>query len=235
MTSLKSGVQAIPYRTTAGDTVYYRDSPNGVTPLTDSALQSSELLYTGPGSLLFAGTQSNNALPGVKNFTEHQSRLVAVGGEFERGFFYSKERSLRFPAEFNRASGFGQIPSVLGRAAAASSLDDKLVVFAENGVAVTFGQGPNQNWLQNGYTTPVRIQAAEGIKFDSPFIAELDDGAWYLTTMGPRLLSRGLATAKGPNCSSKPMMRFSAARMTPGTVPAPSACGRHQARVTPAT
>jgi hypothetical protein len=200
-TTLRSGVQVIPYRTTADDTVYYRDSPlaGAALPLTDTALKSSEMLYTGPGSLFFAGTQSNNALPGVKNFTEHQSRLVAVGGEFERGFFYSKERSLRFPAEFNRASGFGQIPSVLGRAAVASSLDDKLVIFAENGVAVTFGQGPNQNWLQNGYTTPVRIQAAEGIKFDSPFIAEVDDGAWYLTTMGPRLLSRGLATAKGPN------------------------------------
>jgi hypothetical protein len=196
VTSLKSGVQAIPYRTAAGGTVYYRDSPIGVTPLTDAALQQSELLYTGPGSTLFLGTQSNNALPGVKNFTEHQNRLVAVGGEYARGFFYSKERADRFPAEFNRAAGFGQVPDITGRIAAASSVDDKLLLFAENGLSVVFGQGPNNNWLQNGFGAPVRIQAAEGIRFDSPFIAEVPDGVWYVTTAGPRMLSRGLVTAK---------------------------------------
>ena len=196
--TLKSGVQVIPYRTAAGDTVYYRDSPlaGAALPLTDTALKSSELLYTGPGSLLFAGTQSNNALPGVKNFTEHQSRLVAVGGEYARGFFYSKERADRFPAEFNRAAGFGQVPDITGRIAAASSVDDKLLLFAENGLSVVFGQGPNQNWLQNGFGAPVRIQAAEGIRFDSPFIAEVPDGVWYVTTAGPRMLTRGLTTAK---------------------------------------
>lgn len=197
--TLKSGVQIIPYRTAANGPVYYRDSPLGVTPLTDTALQNSELLYTGPGTVTFVGTQSNNALPGVKNFTVHQNRLVGIGGEFERGFFYSKERSTRFPAEFNRASGFGQVPDVIGRVAAGSSIDDKLALFAENGISVVFGQGPNFNWLQNGYTAPVRIQAAEGIRFDSPFVAEVDDGVWYVTGLGPRLLTRGLATAKGQN------------------------------------
>lgn len=196
VTSLKSGVQAIPYRTAAGGTVYYRDSPIGVTPLTDAALQQSELLYTGPGTTFFLGTQANNALPGVKNFTEHQNRLVAVGGEYARGFFYSKERADRFPAEFNRAAGFGQVPDITGRIAAASSVDDKLLLFAENGLSVVFGQGPNNNWLQNGFGAPVRIQAAEGIRFDSPFIAEVPDGVWYVTTAGPRMLSRGLTTAK---------------------------------------
>lgn len=198
-TSMRSGVQVIPYRTVANGTVFYRDNVTATGPLTDTDLQNSELLYTGPGSTLFLGTQSNNALPGVKNFTEHQNRLVAIGGEFDRSFFYSKERALRFPAEFNRAAGFGQVPGVVGRTVAGASLDDKLILFAESGVAVVFGQGPNFNWLQNGYTAPARIQAAEGIRFDTPFIAEVDDGVWYATSMGPRLLTRGLATAKGAN------------------------------------
>ncbi len=199
-TSLKSGVQIVPYRTQAGLTVYRRDSPLGgaAVPLTDVALASSEPLYTG-GVINFVGTQSNNALPGVKNFSVHQNRLIAVGGEFERGFFYSKERSLRFPAEFNRASGFGQAPEVTGRVAAASSFDDKLVLLAENGLSVLFGQGPNALWAQNGFTAPVRIQAAEGIRFDSPQVAEVADGVWYVTSTGPRLLTRGLSTAEGPN------------------------------------
>jgi hypothetical protein len=197
--TLKSGVQIIPYRTTiASQTIYRRDSPLGVAPLSDTAIATSELLYTG-GIVQFLGTQSNNALPGVKQFTVHQNRLVAVGGEQSRGFYYSKERDDDFPAEFNRASGFGLVPEVTGRLAAASSFDDKLVLFAENGLSVIFGQGPNRNWLQNGYTTPVRIQAAEGIRFDSPQVGEVDDGVWYLTGIGPRLLSRGLATAKGPD------------------------------------
>ena len=199
-TSLKSGVKVVPYRTQVSGTIYYRDrelaSPLG--PLSDADIRNSELLYTG-GVLAFVGAQSNNALPGVKNFTVHQNRLVAVGGEFDRGFFYSKERSLRFPAEFNRSSGFGLVPEVTGRVAAASSFDDKLALFSENGVSVVFGQGPNFNWLQNGYNAPVRIQAAEGIRFDSPFVGEVDDGVWYMTGTGPRMLSRGLATAKGPS------------------------------------
>lgn len=197
--TLKSGVQVIPYRTAVGGSIFYRDSPLNTPCLSDSALQTSELLYTGPGTVTFVGTQSNNALPGVKNFTVHQNRLVGIGGEFERGFFYSKERSTRFPAEFNRASGFGQVPEVTGRVVAGSSIDDKLALFAENGISVVFGQGPNFNWLQNGYTAPVRTQAAEGIRFDSPFVGEVDDGVWYVTSLGPRLLTRGLATAKGPS------------------------------------
>lgn len=197
--TLKSSVQIIPYRTTlANPTIYRRDSPLGVTPLSDTQIANSEVLYTG-GVINFVGTQSNNALPGVKSFTVHQNRLVALGGEFERGFFYSKVLAEDFPAEFNRASGFGQVPEVTGRVAAASSFDDKLVLFAENGLSVLFGQGPNFAWAQNGYTTPVRIQAAEGIRFDSPQVGEVDDGVWYLTGSGPRLLSRGLATAKGPD------------------------------------
>jgi hypothetical protein len=196
--SLKSGVQAIPYRTQADGTIFYRDSPLGEVAQTDADIANCELLYTG-GVLTFVGTQSNNGLPGVKQFTVHQNRLVAVGGEYGRGFFYSKERDDDFPAEFNRASGFGLVPEVTGRVATASSIDDKLALFAENGVAVVFGQGPNRAWTQNGYTAPVRIQAAEGVRFDTPFIAEVDDGVWYVTNAGPRLLSRGLATAKGSN------------------------------------
>jgi hypothetical protein len=199
-TSLKSGVQVVPYRTVAGGTIFYRDRVLGgsALPFTDAAIVSNELLYTG-GVLTFAGTQSNNGLPGVKQFTVHQNRLVAVGGEFDRGFFYSKARSLRFPAEFNRASGFGLVPEVTGRVAAASSFDDKLVLFAENGLSAVFGQGPNNNWLQNGYTEPVRLQTAEGIRFDSPWVGEVADGVWYVTSTGPRMLTRGLATAEGAN------------------------------------
>ena len=201
-TTLRSGVRVVPYRTTLASPIYRRDSPLGEPPLTDAAMASttapSELLYTG-GVVGQLGTQSNNALPGVKNFTVHQNRLVAVGGEFSRGFFYSKERDDDFPAEFNRASGFGTVPEVTGRVAAASSFDDKLLLFAENGLSVIFGQGPNFAWAQNGYTTPVRIQAAEGIRFDTPWLGEVDDGVWYVTSTGPRLLSRGLATAKGPD------------------------------------
>ncbi len=194
--SLKGGVQIVPYRTTvAGGTIFYRDSPVGVTPLSDTALQNSELLYTG-GVLTRVGTEANDALPSVKQFCVHQNRLVAVGGEFERGFFYSKERSPRFPAEFNRASGFGQVPEATGPVSAGASIDDKLVLFATNGLSVIFGQGPSFNWTQNGYSTPVQIQSAEGIRADTPFVALVPEGVWYVTSAGPRMLTRGLATAR---------------------------------------
>jgi hypothetical protein len=197
--TLKAGVQVIPYRTTAlSGTVFYRDSPLGDIPQTDTALQASELLYVGPGSLRFAGTQSNNGLPAVKSFAVHQNRLVAVGGEFERGFFYSKERSLRYPAEFNRVSGFGLLPDSAGRGVTAASVDDKLVFFGELGLAVVFGQGPNFNWLQNDYSQPAFIQAAEGVRYDTPHVGLVPDGVWYMTGSGPRMLTRGLATARGP-------------------------------------
>lgn len=193
--SLKSGVQIVPYRTTANGTIFRRDSPLGVTPLTDAAIASCEALYTG-GVVTRLGSQSNNALPGVKQFAVHQNRLFAVGGEFERGFFYSKERSPRFPGEFNRASGFGMVPEVSGRLASAASVDDKLVLFGEDGLAVVFGQGPNFDWSQNGYSTPAPIQSAEGIRFDTPQVALVPDGVWYVTSAGARLLTRGLTTAK---------------------------------------
>jgi hypothetical protein len=195
--SLKTGVQIIPYRTAGGGSVFYRDSPLGVTPLNDTVLQSSELLYTGPGKVTLLGTQSNNALPGVDTFCTHQKRLVAVGGEYSRGFFYSKEHSPRFPAEFNRASGFGQVSQECGDARAAASIDDKLVLFGTDALALVYGQGPNLNWLQNGYNVPATLQSTEGIRSDTPFVAIVPEGVWYVTTLGPRLLGRSLSTATG--------------------------------------
>lgn len=194
--SLKSGVQIIPYRTIANGTIYYRDSPLGVTPLTDAALVSSEPLYTS-GVVSQIGTQGNNALPGVDSFAVHQTRLVAVGGESTRGFFYSKESSPRFPAEFNRASGFGEVPDTCGTARAAASLDDKLILFGTDALAVMFGQGPNNLWAQNNYATPALLQSTEGIRSDTPFVAVVAEGVWYVTLLGPRLLNRSLATALG--------------------------------------
>jgi hypothetical protein len=192
--TLKDGVRLVPYRTAAAGTVFYRD---GSTPLSDTSIRNNELLYVGPGSLNLAGTQSNNALPAVKSFAVHQNRLVAVGGEYGNGFFYSKERSLRYPAEFNRVSGFGLLPDSAGRGVTAASVDDKLVFFGELGLAVVFGSGPNGNWLQNGYSQPAFIQAAEGIRYDTPHVGLVPDGVWYLTDSGPRMLTRGLATARG--------------------------------------
>jgi len=195
-TTLKSGVQVVLYRTAANGTVFYRDSPVGVTPLTDTALQSSELLYTG-GVLTRVGTEANDALPSVKQFCVHQNRLVAVGGELERGSFSRKERPPRSPAEFHRASGFGMAPEAAGPVSAAASVDDKLVLFATNGLSVIFGQGPSFNWTQNGYSPPVQIQSAKGIRADTPFVALVPEGVWYVTGSGPRMLTRGLATARG--------------------------------------
>lgn len=196
----QSGVRVVPYRTAAGGTIFYRDvSPSsGMTPLTDAQLQTGELLYTG-GVTTFLGTQSNNALPAVESFTEHEGRLVAVGGEHQTGFFYSKVRSDRFPAEFNRASGFGQVSDSVGTLHAAASMDGKLVLFGEASLAVLFGKGPNANWVQNDFDTPSLLLATEGIDPDSPHIALTADGAWYMSVSGPRMLTRSLTTAEGPD------------------------------------
>lgn len=193
--SLKSGVQIVPYRTTgAGGNIYYRDSPLGVTPLTDTNLARCETLYTA-GVVTQLGTQSNNALPGVDSFCTHQERLVACGGESSAQFFYSKERSPRFPAEFNRASGSGLVPEACGDLRAVASMDSKLVLFGTESLAVVFGQGPNFAWAQNGYGTADMLQATEGVRSDTPFVVVVPEGVWYVTLLGPRLLGRNLATA----------------------------------------
>jgi hypothetical protein len=192
--SLKSGVQVVAYRTTAGGTIYYRDSPLGLTPLTDAAIQSSEPLYTA-GQVLSLGLLSNNALPPVMTFATHQNRLFAFGGEDSSSFYYSKELSSRFPAEFNRASGRGYTPSECGDVVAGGTLDDKLALFGTNQLAVMFGIGPNRLWAQNGYSVPSALQTTEGIREDTPFIALAPEGIWYQTELGPRLLGRNLATA----------------------------------------
>lgn len=197
--TLKTTSQVIPYRTTAGGTIFYRDNALGGTnlELSDAEIQSQELLYTGPGVTNFLGSQSNNALPSVSSFTEHKGRLVAIGGEDGNAFFYSKVTAQRFPAEFNRSSGYGRVSDVVGRLHAGASIDDKLVLFGEKSLAVLFGNGPNNNWLQNDYDVPSILLATEGIRSDSPQVATVAEGAWYLSTVGPRLLTRGLSIAVG--------------------------------------
>ena len=197
--TLKSGVNTVLYRTALNGAIYRRDSAVGSTPLTDAALASSELLYVPVDAT--TGIRANNALPSTLSFAVHQNRLVACGGEFERGFYYSKELSPRFPAEFNRVSGFGQAPDICGRLAVAASLDDKLVLLCENQPAVVFGQGPNGLWLQNGYSLPVPLQSGKGIRYDTPLCALVPDGIWYVTQAGPRLLTRGLTTGRGQDGS----------------------------------
>jgi hypothetical protein len=200
----KAGVRIALYRTNVNGDVYYRfatiandpakhniDVPgipldNGSGP---KLLDGNELLYTTGGRL------EAIPMPPCRQFAVHQRRIWVTGGSSDQEFWYSDQPAEKFIPAFSDALRFS-VPSNWGRLIGTAPVDDKVILVAEDIIGTVFGDGPSADGSQNGYSEPSPVIQSAHVKWGTGnAISTTDEGVWFQTERGLRLLSRGMTFA----------------------------------------
>ncbi len=193
----RAGVIIHVYRTENAGTIYYRASSASaptfndptantvaiVDNLADSSLIGNELLYTEGGII------DNIAPPAASIICTYKNRVVLWGTE-DDVISISKFRQDGFPVEFSdeinlRLDRFG------GEGRAAATMDDKLILFKEEAIYMTFGDGPDNTGLNGEFAPPERIASDVGC-IDANALAVTPLGIVFKSRKGRYLLSRDL-------------------------------------------
>jgi hypothetical protein len=189
------------YRTINGGTAYFRVATTGgvvssdtVTfsdGVSDTNLQSGELLYTSGGVLpsqpapaLFAIEQFDQRLVGID--AENRS-LIRMTSQFVDGVApaWNENLTIRLNTQWGDATGV-------------VAMDDKLLIFFRNAIYYISGAGPNASGLGT-YNSPALIASGTGCaENQSNSIIYTGRSVMFLADVGIQEISRGLAiTDKG--------------------------------------
>lgn len=199
----KTNVSVVFFRTLASGSIFYRVT-SATSPVlndptvasatytdgtADATLAANEALYTTGGVLERAGC------PPCRFGTAHQGRFF-VGGLEDGTIAYTEPRLDGEGMGFNEAYSL-TLPAEGGKVTALASMDDKLMIGRKNRWEYVSGEGPNALGQQNGYS---QAQLATGemgpAEFTSRALCLTDDGLWFGSANGLRLLTRGLAIAR---------------------------------------
>lgn len=210
--SLKRGLFINGYRTTnqttSTDTTFYAwvqipftglnsHTSSSTNPVTsDTELVQGEQLYTTGGVL------PNTPMPACRQLSLYQKRLVATGTGTGHGVEWSKQVDPGFGYEFSSGVGvFGlEVPANYGRAVASSELDDKLIIFCENGIGAIYGVGPAATGTNGEYSDFNTLTANVGMNWQWPkSLVRMPDGLMFATSQGFRLFGRNGAVAQDQN------------------------------------
>lgn len=196
-TTAKTGVRVVLWRTTADGTVAYRDTEGsndgtGAVSLTagdssDTTVSGNEILYT------MGGVLDNTPFPACEHVALHNERLFFSRCLDTQRVYYTQVLGA---AEGWRGSKDYLFTDVADRVVGTASMDDKLVVLAENRPHIVTGQGPNNLGLDNSFfLQPVQ----EAVQADYAYpraILSSSMGVWFKSERGLRCLSRGLSLAR---------------------------------------
>jgi len=177
---LASSVSVPTFNDTTVDTVTILDGT------TDAILITKQALYTTGGVL-------DNAPAPAASFigTHTASDRLFVIVENSNILQYSKQRFGRAPVEFNEALQMN-IDTVGGTLSAVASMDEKLIVWAQDATFFVAGSGPNNLGEQDNYTLPERISTDVGCT-EPASIVLIPDGIMFKSRKGIFLLTRALA------------------------------------------
>jgi hypothetical protein len=189
------------YRTVANGVALYRTSaPPGAAVNTkntatwaasgggaDTALVAGEVLYTSGGAI------DNIGPPAYSAACVHQNRLFLFGLEDPYEFRFSTEYIPGDGLRFNEVLS-GRVPASTGKLICGASFDDKLVLFAERGIYVVLGQGPDALGLNSSYSEPQLIPAASGCSVPRSVVIT-PDGVMFRGAQGICLLGHDLSVS----------------------------------------
>lgn len=209
----RKGVTLALYRTQASGTVFYRVvdsrladvSPDPGTEFTsdtflydgftDASIADNEVLpYGGAQGGVVGGELWHLPPPAYSAIHQHQDYLFTNSLDDPYGFSYSLPiRDGEAPAW--AAELRGAIPRTCGALVGFSTLDDKLILHAEDGAYALIGRGPLNNGLENGFSEPVYVAGSSGCRSAVSVVAT-PDGVMFQGRDGFYLLSRALETVK---------------------------------------
>lgn len=165
-----------PANLLSSTTTGYWDVPDGTT---DAAL--GEILYT-EGDILEA-----NAPPPVSDLCIARERMWIVNADRRSELWYSKKLARTIAPEFNAAQ---TVDIDRGEIVAVQGMDDKVIVFASDGLYAIYGEGPNDAGQGGTFTDPQPIVSDTGCV--SREVAPGPFGIVFGGKQGAYLLTRGL-------------------------------------------
>lgn len=165
----RSEVVLSVYRTQNASTTFYKvssissptfnvptsDTVNFVDTMPDFYINGNELLYT------TGGVVENVPVPSVSLISTYKTRLVVVPSENKRTYWISKDNISGSPVEFSDYF-VKRIDDRDGDITAVAQMDANLILFKENTVWLTSGDGPDDTGTQDDLTKPQLITTDAG-------------------------------------------------------------------------
>lgn len=202
----KSNVRLVVYRWSVAQPVFYQissvsaptinntsaDSVAITDTLADSSIIGNTILYT------TGGVVEDIAAPATNIATLSKSRLFVVDAENPNLIWYSKTVIQSTPVEMSDLFTLYVSPVIGAQGAsgpitALSSLDDKLIIFKENGIYYITGQGPDNTGANNDFSDPVFVTGTVGCT-NQGSIVNMQNGLMFQSNKGIWLLGRDLNT-----------------------------------------
>lgn len=182
------------YRTKANGTIFFRyrefilesNDQNVNRSFTDNSTDAqlgNEILYTTGGVL------ENEAPPASYIMNSFKNRVFIVPSEDRNTVWYSEEVIQNEIPVFSSFLTFS-VETLGGQIMALSEMDDKIILFKENAIFYTYGDGAN-NLGQGAFNPPSMLTQELGC-IDARSIARTNEGIIFKSKRGFYLLDRGL-------------------------------------------
>jgi hypothetical protein len=198
----KNSSKVVVYRTIANGTVHHRlkafelsaeyfpyEEIATVDDISDSAIESNEILYTEGGEI------QNDSAPYARSVTVAKNRVFLADLDIPNEIGYSKLGQYEIGpsfSDFYRIAIDSSQRDEKGTVKAVSALDDKIILFKESAIYYIVGSGPNNNGLDDDFSTPESLSFDVGCS-DINSILLLPDGILFKSLKGFYFIDRGLS------------------------------------------
>lgn len=195
----RDNCQIVVYRTENNGSFWYRasspTSPSYNDPTADTVVITDDLSHANliaREPLYSQGGILENIGPPSAQFAAAFRNRVFLGGTEDDTIWYSKQIRPGRPIEFSDALTFKMDPTG-GRTTGIFPLDDKIILFKQDTIFYTGGDGPNDQGLGGVIPPPERLTVDAGC-ITAKSIAETPRGIMFKSRKGFYMLSRGMET-----------------------------------------
>jgi hypothetical protein len=169
------------YRTASGGTIYFylgsttQGSIGAYSYFDTNNVTTLELYTTG-------GEVDNSAPPATSFMTSFKNRIFLIPSENPYQLWYSKQVIQGTPIEFSALFVY-DLDQRFGKATALASLDDKLIIFKEDGLFYMVGDGPAPSGANNDFSYPQNIPSDSGVT-EPDSVVGYPDGVFFKAQRG---------------------------------------------------
>lgn len=173
------------YNNPAVDTVTFTDT------LADASITSNGAMYTQPLTVGTNPVLPNAAPPACAFITTFANRLVISGADQTNTLWYSQTSIPGAPGQFCNALQLSIDPDG-GPITSIARMDDKLLIFKEEGIFYITGQGPSATGDQSDFGVPIQIPSGGVGCASNNSIVLTPQGLLFQSLNGIYMLDRGL-------------------------------------------
>lgn len=180
---------SIAYKVSSNSNPTFNDNTETISftdTLADADIIDNEILYTTGGVL------ENFPPPPCSAVSTYRNRLVVINDENKNELWFSKSQVTGEGIAFHPLFKILVDPAG-GDCTTVQALDDKLIIFKNDSIQVTAGDGPNDLGQQNDFYAPQLIPTDVGCPFPES-IVQTPDGIMFKSNKGIYLLDRSLQT-----------------------------------------